>query len=507
MKKNLFVLLAFASLLGSCTKDKAEKSSNTGWNYNDPTGSGFRVSKEKEQKTGPGLIFVQGGTFMMGAREEDVMRDWNNIPKRVTVPSFYMDETEVANIHYREYLFWLNRVFQDTSITNKALPDTLCWRSELAYNEPYVEYYFRHPSYNLYPVVGVSWKQAFDYCLWRTDRVNENILFDRGVTNKKSELQKQMQGGGQENFNTKAYLLGEYQATPGRDIKQFRDPVTKQVPTNISFEEGIILPDYRLPTEAEWEYAAYGMIEQNPNPRRSENKRGEELQANSQVYPWAQNVNGLRDAQQGAWQGGFLANFKRGSGDNMGVSGGLNDRAAIPGPIKSFYPNGFGLFNMAGNVSEWVSDVYRPMTPTDGDDFNYYRGNNFQRMDLSSGKPERDSMGRIKYRDETIDETKNRRNYQKGYVVDYLDGDSLSVAQYGYGLTSLINDKTHVYKGGSWNDRAYWLSPGARRFLEEDQSSSSIGFRCAMVRYGSQEGNGLKTGNWFKQRKQNSRKK
>ena len=140
MKKNLFVLLAFASLLGSCSKDRAEKSSNTGWNYNDPTGSGFRVSKEKEQKTGPGLIFIQGGTFMMGAREEDVMRDWNNIPKRVTVPSFYMDETEVANIHYREYLFWLNRVFQDTSITNKALPDTLCWRSELAYNEPYVEY-------------------------------------------------------------------------------------------------------------------------------------------------------------------------------------------------------------------------------------------------------------------------------------------------------------------------------------------------------------------------------
>jgi gliding motility-associated lipoprotein GldJ len=395
----------------------------------------------------------------------------------------------------------------DTAITNKALPDTLCWRSELAYNEPYVEYYFRHPSYNLYPVVGVSWKQAYDYCLWRSDRVNENILYEKGITNKKAEMQKQMQGGGQDNFNTKAYLLGEYQATPGKNIKSYKDPITKQVPTSISFEEGLILPDYRLPSEAEWEYAAYGYVAQNPNPRKSEKRRGEELIANKQVYPWSQNVNGLRDARRSSWQGQFLANFKRGSGDNMGVAGGLNDRAVITGPIKAFYPNGFGLYNMAGNVSEWVADVYRPLTGTDGDDFNPYRGNKFQRMDMSTGKAERDSLGRIKYRDETDEEVKNRRNYQKGYAIDYLDGDSLSQVQYGYGITTLVSDKSRVYKGGSWNDRAYWLSPGTRRFLEEEQSSSQIGFRCAMTRYGSQEGNGRKTGNWFQTRKQNNRKR
>jgi len=182
--KNLGILLIGATLITSCNlfKKKPAKSTSTGWTYNDPNGSGFRVSKEKEQKTGPGLVFVEGGTFTMGAVEEDVMRDWNNIPRRVTVASFYMDETEVANVHYREYLFWLDRVFQDTAITNKALPDTLVWRSELAYNEPYVDYYFRHPSYNLYPVVGVTWKQAYDYCLWRGDRVNENILYEKGIT-------------------------------------------------------------------------------------------------------------------------------------------------------------------------------------------------------------------------------------------------------------------------------------------------------------------------------------
>ena len=64
-----------------------------------------------EQETGPGLILVEGGTFTMGRTEQDVTIDWDNIPRRVTVSSFYMDETEIANIHYLEYLYWLDRVF------------------------------------------------------------------------------------------------------------------------------------------------------------------------------------------------------------------------------------------------------------------------------------------------------------------------------------------------------------------------------------------------------------
>ena len=83
--------------------------------------------------------------------------------------------------------------------------------------------------------------------------------------------------------------------------------------------------------------------------------------------------------------------------------------------------------------------------------------------------------------DVTDEESKNRRNYQKGNVINYLDGDSSSGVSYGYGITSLISDKSRVVKGGSWNDRAYWLSPGTRRYLEEDQASSTIGFRCAMT--------------------------
>src|SRR5580704_1897884 len=482
-RQNVVLLISVSFLFASCAPKK-EKSAVTGWTYNDPQGNGFRVAKAKEQATGPGLVLVQGGTFTMGATQEDVMGDWNNVPRRVTVASFYMDETEVANVHYREYLYWLSRVFQeDTAIYNHALPDTLCWRSELAYNEPYVEYYFRHPSYNFYPVVGVTWKQAHDFCLWRSDRVNELQLIDRGYIN--ANAVKNLQGLGQENFNTKAYLMGEFQATPDKKARTKSNPLKNPngTPrTQVTFEDGILLPNYRLPTEAEWEYAALGYIGQNPLPSHKDKQRGEELIANKQVYSWSNNVNGLRDTRHGSWQGSFMANFKRGAGDNMGVAGGLNDNAVYTAPVTSFFPNAFGLYNMSGNVSEWVADVYRPMTGQDADDVAPFRGNKFETVNLDKdGKADRDSLGRIKMRFVTDSEAHNRRNYQKGDVINYLDGDSsISGIAYGYGQTTLISNKSRVIKGGSWNDRAYWLSPGTRRFLEEDQANSTIGFRCAM---------------------------
>jgi len=513
--KNFVILLSAPALLASCKgglfgKNKKASSEVTGWNYNDKNMGGYQVSKAKEQPTGPGLVFVPGGTFTMGQTEEDVMGNWDNIPRRVTVPSFYMDRTEVANVHYREYIFWLNRIFdptqpQNQAIINGALPDTLAWRSELSYNEPLVEYYFRHPGFNDYPVVGVSWKQAYDFCLWRSDRVNEAQLMKKGYIDKKHTNNQQDAN----NFTTKSYLLGLHTVTPGKGATSKKNPLKTpqgQPRTNVTMEDGILQPDYRLPFEAEWEYAAYGYVANNPRPSKKEGKRGEELVTNKQVYPWTANMNysGLRETKHGSWHGQFLANFKRGSGDNAGVAGGLNDRAIYTAPVKSFWPNGFGLYNMAGNVSEWVADVYRPMTNLDADDVAPFRGNKFTKLykDPNGEYQINDTTGRVKTVAVTDAEVKDRRNYQRGNVINFLDGDSLSDAAYGYGKTTLVSDKSRVYKGGSWNDRAYWLSPGTRRYLEEEQASSQIGFRCAMDRMGSPEGKGRKTGNYWRQKKQ-----
>jgi len=159
---------------------------------------------------------------------------------------------------------------------------------------------------------------------------------------------------------------------------------------------------------------------------------------------------------------------------------------------------------MAGNVAEWVMDVYRPLSPEDVTDFRPFRGNVFQTKELNEelAIAEKDSLGRIRWREVTVKEAENRRNYRKANNINYLDGDYASSIyfneknedgtvnenkplMYDYGVTSLINDKARIYKGGSWKDRAYWLSPGTKRFLDEDQATDYIGFRCAMTRVGS----------------------
>ena len=171
---NIILAVSCLFILGACssTSDKSSNSKNsstTGWDYNNSKNGGFETnSKYKEQATGPGLMFVEGGSFTMGRTQQDVFSDWNNVPKTVTVSSFYLDETEVRNVDYLEYLYWIKRVYGQSypEVYKKALPDTLVWRDKLGYNEPYVESYLRHPAYRNYPVVGVSWSQANDFCVW-----------------------------------------------------------------------------------------------------------------------------------------------------------------------------------------------------------------------------------------------------------------------------------------------------------------------------------------------------
>jgi hypothetical protein len=421
---------------------------------------------------------------------------------------------------------------------------------------------------------------------------------------------------------------GGYDPTTGK--LKTKDLATRKV----RMSDGIILPRYRLPTEAEWEFAAYGLIGNTVDERIIEKR----------VYPW--DGHWVRNPQEN-FQGDMLANFVRGRGDYMGVSGHLNDNADITAPVYSYWPNDYGLYNMAGNVSEWVLDVYRPMTSRDADEFRPFRGNVFKTKVLNASgsidekydvtiydidgieqyiaefKAEREDKvpqgnrtygyvkknrldsvetellsvisnqikeaqelmknrqtleasgkiqeifdqifqdfdlqvqqdadlagynieispmlrsgmsdfilntpGNVQMRDVTAEENMKRSNYRIADNIDYLDGDLKSSiyhpgdpdnnqdeidefnkgmdkgglnedwAMYQRGLqkkngtiagaiTSLISDKSRVYKGASWKDRAYYLNPGTRRYLEEDRSTSAIGFRCAMDRIGSPSG-------------------
>ena len=480
-------------------------SPKTGWYYNDPDWGGFEVFDVAEQPTGPGLVFIEGGTFVMGNPEQDITYSWDAIRRRVTVSSFYMDETEISNLDYREYLHWLSKVFGDEfpEVVKKALPDTLVWRRPLAYNEPYVKYYFRYPAFNDYPVVGVNWVQANDYSSWRTDRVNEKLLIDAGIL-KITPDQKAPNF-----FNTDAYLAGQYQGESSGKLTDLEG----NPKDHVTLEDGIILPRYRLPTEAEWEFAAYALIG---------NTEDERIWA-GRIYPW--NGHYLRNPDR-AYRGLFMANFKRGRGDYMGVAGYLNDGYAPTAPVDAFWPNDYGLYNMAGNVNEWVLDVYRPLSYVDFDDFNPFRGNVFKTLvrNKDGSIVDKDSLGYLRYRlmgedpskygsDMTAEDVKNelkRYNYQKADNRNYLDGDLQSTigptwlpdqadnykgtaSMYNYkgndenhdGATSLISDESRVYKGGSWRDMPYWLVPGTRRFMDQYRSTDDIGFRCAMIHVGS----------------------
>ena len=488
------VLLAMA-FLSSCSLfsgggggRSGNVSPTTGWNYNDPDLGGFEVVSGSEQETGPGLVFIEGGTFTMGRTSQDILYEWNNIPRRVTVSSFYMDESEVANVDYREYLYWLSRVYVSyPEVYQKALPDTLVWRDPLAYNEPYVEYYFRHPSYNDYPVVGITWLQANDFCAWRTDRVNEMTMISEGILNPDPNQQDE------NNFNTEAYLAGQYEGLVNQNLPSL-DPNKEE--RRVKMEDGMLLPKYRLPSEAEWEFAALALRGNTYEERIYERR----------MYPW--DGHNLRNGP-GRDQGRFLANFTRGNGDLMGVAGNLNDNASVTASVLSFWPNDYGLYCMAGNVNEWVYDVYRALSPQDVSAFNPLRGNVFQTKvtDPAGNLATKDTLGRIKYRDVTPEEAAGRYNYQKADYRDYKDGDYQSMivpgstwldetstegaimySQLEGDYNTLISNEARVYKGGSWRDRAYWLSPGTRRYLDQGSARNDLGFRCAMTRVGTPGG-------------------
>ncbi len=556
----VLLVLALTVASTSCKKSSSSKNSSraTGWQINSREG-GFQYNTDfSEQETAPGLVFIEGGTFTKGRVQDDVMHDWNNSPTQQHVQSFYMDETEVTNAMYMEYLDWIKRVYPPAeenfrAIYHGALPDTLVWRNRLGFNEVMTENYLRHPGYGEYPVVGVSWIQAVEFANWRSDRVNEYNLEKAGYLKRDAKI---TDVNAESTFSTDTYINAPTLTYGGNEEvingeKRNKRYVRTDADGNESNiyatrETGIISPKYRLPTETEWEYAALGLSEiRNYNLYRGRKK-----------YPWDGQYT---RSEKRKVRGDQLANFKQGKGDYGGIAGWSDDGADITNAVKSYDPNDFGLYDMAGNVAEWVADVYRPIIDGEFNDFNYYRGNVYTKNALNedgtvkvvtaddivydtlpNGKViARNLPGEIAQVPIDENETYLRTNFDRSDEINFRDGDKRSSRYYesfgdeeedidgekkdsdtrkmynspkhrvtrdslgniireydkGSNRTSLINDEVRVYKGGSWKDREYWLDPAQRRYFPQDMATDYIGFRCAMSRVGSKSKSRNKTKN------------
>lgn len=247
-----------------------------------------------DQPTPFGMVQVPAGSFHMGQNDQDVNYSQIAQNRQVTISSFYMDDGEITNNEYRQFIeasltpdgatgenayldsvkIHLKKQYNYEVLEPKykqlIYPDTLSWVRDFSYtyNEPIVENYFWHPAFDDYPVIGVNWFAAQAFCVWRSETYNA------------------------------------YRASRGKTA----------------------LPRFRLPSEAEWEYAARGGYEHK-------------------LYPWEGLY--LRNAK-----GCFLANFKNNRGDYIG------DNYSYTAPTKAYFANEYGLFDMSGNVAEWCEDDF-----------------------------------------------------------------------------------------------------------------------------------------------------
>ncbi len=289
-----------------------------------------------------GMVPIPAGTFHMGQADQDIAATQMNMNKQITIGAFFMDDSEITNNEYRQFIESIMEdsmdILGEDYIMKELYPDTTVWVKDFAHHmgDPLLEYYWSHPAFDDFPVVGVDWEAARYFNEWRT-----------------------------------AYL-NDFRASIG----EFR------------------MPNFRLPSEAEWEYAARG---------------GRDLVK----YPWGNPY--IRNAK-----GCMLANFKPGRGNYY------DDGFAYTAPVYSFFSNDWGLYDMAGNVSEWCEDAFHPaaytlvwdMNPTYNDD----------------------------------------------------------------------NEPKKVIRGGSWKDISYYLQTGTRTFEYQDTTRAFIGFRCAMTYLGRSTG-------------------
>ena len=288
MHTKLFVLTLISSVLFSIT----------GFTTSNDTLKSIEKKHKKFLKKSNYVLIPAGRVSTSNYYEAASRMPTPEVPviQSTEIASFIMQKGEVTNKEYLDFLIYFKT--KDPTYYQKIFPDTLVWRTPIAYNEPYVEHYLRHPSYQDYPVVGVSHQQAKMYCQWLTEKYNKN---------------------------------------PDRIFKK------------------VI---YRLPTEAEWIYAAKGGNGHATFPWNGSYMRAGngDLMANSNQL----GIEGIyRDTLYEKDPNGNFKEiyiYRAGPHNYMGAAGALNDAADITAPSISYWPNAFGLYNMAGNVCEMVAE-------------------------------------------------------------------------------------------------------------------------------------------------------